>query len=82
MTRSVAVGEPQVRTSDKTPLLSCLLEGPVGSGKSALAASAALESDFPFLKVVSSESMVGFSEQVSGRSVRKAGQRAGAWQGA
>lgn len=54
-----------MRNSDKTPLLSVMLEGPVGSGKSALAASAAIESDFPFCKVVTSETMVGFSEQVS-----------------
>lgn len=54
----------QVRGSDKTPLLSVTLEGPAGSGKSALAASVAIESDFPFVKVISSESMVGYSEQV------------------
>lgn len=41
----------QVRNSDKTPVLSCLLEGPAGSGKSALAATAAIESEFPFVKV-------------------------------
>jgi vesicle-fusing ATPase len=52
--------------SEKTPLLTCLLEGPMGSGKSALAASMALESDFPFIKVISAENMVGFSEQVDG----------------
>lgn len=54
----------QVKGSDKTPLLSVVLEGPAGSGKSALAATVAMESDFPFVKVISSESMVGFSEQV------------------
>ena len=54
----------QVQQSEKTPLLSCVLEGPAGSGKSALAATVALESDFPYIKVISPETMVGFSEQV------------------
>ena len=54
----------QVQHSEKTPLLSCVLEGPAGSGKSALAATVALESDFPYIKVISPETMVGFSEQV------------------
>ncbi|KAG2433336.1 hypothetical protein HXX76_008400 [Chlamydomonas incerta] len=61
----------QVRASEKTPLLSVVLEGPVGSGKSALAASAAMTSDFPFLKVVTSESMVGFSEQAKASQITK-----------
>lgn len=41
----------QVESSEKTPLLSVLLEGPAGSGKTALAASVAIESQFPFVKV-------------------------------
>ncbi|KXZ46923.1 hypothetical protein GPECTOR_39g417 [Gonium pectorale] len=61
----------QVRNSDKTPLLSVVLEGPVGSGKSALAASAAIESDFPFVKVITSETMVGFSEQSKASQITK-----------
>lgn len=55
----------QLGASDKTPVLSCLLEGPVGSGKSALAASAAKESGFPFVKVITPETLAGMSEQVS-----------------
>lgn len=50
--------------SDKTPLLTCCLEGPVGSGKSAMAATVAIESEFPFVKVISPESLVGYAEQV------------------
>eukprot|EP00963_Diacronema_lutheri_P001435 scaffold86_cov338-Pavlova_lutheri.AAC.98 len=52
----------QVQDSEKTPLLSCLLEGPIGAGKTAIAATLALESSFPFVKIISAESMVGFSE--------------------
>jgi vesicle-fusing ATPase len=44
------------------PLLSVLLHGPPGSGKTALAAKMATESEFPFIKLVSAENMVGFSE--------------------
>jgi len=36
--------------------------GPAGSGKTALAATMALGSDYPFIKLISPESMVGFSE--------------------
>ncbi|EFJ49121.1 hypothetical protein VOLCADRAFT_80882 [Volvox carteri f. nagariensis] len=61
----------QVRKSDKTPLLSVILEGPVGSGKSALAAAAAKHSDFPFCKVVSSETMAGYSEQAKASQIIK-----------
>lgn len=41
----------QVRNSAKTPLLTALLEGPAGTGKTALAASMGIDSDFPFVKV-------------------------------
>lgn len=52
----------QVRNSEKTPLVSVLMHGPPGSGKTALAASIALASEFPFIKLVSPENMVGFNE--------------------
>lgn len=52
----------QVRHSTRTPLVSILLHGPPGAGKTALAATIAMASDFPFIKLISPESMVGFSE--------------------
>jgi len=52
----------QVKKSERTPLVSVLVHGPSGSGKTALAATMALASDFPFIKLISPESMVGFSE--------------------
>ncbi|KAF8338713.1 AAA-domain-containing protein [Cantharellus anzutake] len=52
----------QVKTSTRTPLVSVLLHGPPGSGKTALAATIAQSSQFPFIKLISPESMVGFSE--------------------
>ncbi|KAI5797631.1 P-loop containing nucleoside triphosphate hydrolase protein [Geopyxis carbonaria] len=52
----------QVRNSEKTPLVSVLMHGPPGSGKTALAATVAMASEFPFIKLVSPEAMVGFNE--------------------
>jgi vesicle-fusing ATPase len=53
----------QVRKpDDSTPILSVALHGPAGSGKTALAAKMAMDSGFPFIKLVSPEDMVGFSD--------------------
>jgi hypothetical protein len=52
----------QVRTSTRTPLLTVLLEGRVASGKTALAASVAVESTFPFVRVISQDNMIGMGE--------------------
>ncbi|KAK4687823.1 vesicle-fusing ATPase, partial [Tremellales sp. Uapishka_1] len=52
----------QVRNSDRTPLVAALLHGPSGAGKTALAATIAMASDFPFIKLISPEDMVGYSE--------------------
>ncbi|KAK9813277.1 hypothetical protein WJX72_011798 [[Myrmecia] bisecta] len=61
----------QVRNSEKTPLLTCLLEGPPGAGKTALAATIGMDSDFPFVKVVSADNMVGFGEQAKASQIAK-----------
>lgn len=61
----------QVRTSTRTPLVSLLLHGPPGSGKTALGASIAQASQFPFIKLISPDSMVGFSEQQKIAAVNK-----------
>lgn len=51
----------QVR-SGTTPLLSVLLHGPRGSGKTALAARIAMDSEFPFIRLVRPVDMVGMNE--------------------
>jgi|TARA_B110001450_G_C17227204_1_gene321940 vesicle-fusing ATPase len=43
-------------------LLSVLLEGDVKSGKTAIAAQLALSSNFNFVKVISPENFVGYTE--------------------
>ncbi|EFJ05457.1 hypothetical protein SELMODRAFT_137147 [Selaginella moellendorffii] len=52
----------QVKSSERTSLLTFLLEGPSGSGKTALASTVAIDSDFPYMKIVTSENMVGLTE--------------------
>ncbi|TXG48620.1 hypothetical protein EZV62_024495 [Acer yangbiense] len=52
----------QVKVSKGSPLVTCLLEGPSGSGKTALAATAGIDSDFPYVKIISAETMIGLHE--------------------
>lgn len=49
----------QVENSNRTPLVSVLLEGTVGCGKTALASNLAVTSGFPYVKLISPEQMVG-----------------------
>ena len=53
----------QVSASDKTRLISLLFHGSSGSGKTALAASIALQSGFPFVRMISPEDTTGMNEQ-------------------
>ena len=52
----------QVRTSSRTPLLSVLLEGVPGAGKTALAVKAAIESEFPFARIITADALLGYTE--------------------
>lgn len=61
----------QVEDSENTPLITALLEGSQGTGKTALAASIALESGFPFVKVVSAENMIGYGESSKCQHIAK-----------
>ncbi|AQZ18133.1 SEC18 (YBR080C) [Zygosaccharomyces parabailii] len=52
----------QVRESAKSRLVSLLIHGPPGSGKTALAAAIALKSEFPFVRLISPTEISGMSE--------------------
>ena len=52
----------EVKHSKTNTLLSIMLEGKNGSGKTALAAKLALESQFPYVKMITPENFVGYSE--------------------
>lgn len=56
----------------KLNLLSVLFEGPVGSGKSAFAAHVALSSNFPFVKLISNDTLVAYGESQKANIIRKA----------
>jgi vesicle-fusing ATPase len=48
--------------SSRTPLLSVLLEGAVGTGKTAVAAEMCVKSGFPFVRMISADGLIGYSE--------------------
>ena len=48
-----------------------LAPGDSGCGKTALAASLAKESDFPFIKILTPENMIGFSEGAKCGAIKK-----------
>lgn len=61
----------QTIKSEMTPLVTILLEGKPNSGKTALAAKMAMNSNFPFLKFCSPQSMIGYSETSKAEAIRK-----------
>lgn len=61
----------QVANSNRTPLISILLEGPAGSGKTALAAKLAQSSDFPYMRLLSPDTLVGYSEAAKCAKITK-----------
>lgn len=80
--RGVYAIHSRAQGANKCCCLPLLTQGPAGSGKSAMAASVAIESEFPFVKVISPETLVGYAEQV--RVERKVtfhvqGMAAGKW---
>ncbi|KAL0950212.1 hypothetical protein HGRIS_010202 [Hohenbuehelia grisea] len=61
----------QVRTSSRTPLVGVLLHGPAGAGKTALGACIAQKSEFPFIKLISPDTMVGYGENQKVTAITK-----------
>jgi vesicle-fusing ATPase len=62
----------QVRSSDRTPLMSVLLQGPTQSGKTAIAAKLAVDSGFPFVRMISADEMIGYSDTSKCQMIHKA----------
>ncbi|KAF4115991.1 vesicle-fusing ATPase [Onychostoma macrolepis] len=74
VTRVLEDGEllvQQAKNSDRTPLVSVLLEGPPHSGKTALAAKISEDSQFPFIKICSPDKMIGHSEITKCQAIKK-----------
>ncbi|XP_034716694.1 vesicle-fusing ATPase-like [Etheostoma cragini] len=61
----------QTKNSERTPLVSVLLEGPPNSGKTALAAKISKDSQFPFIKICSPDKMIGHSEIAKCQAIKK-----------
>ncbi|XP_053366822.1 vesicle-fusing ATPase-like [Clarias gariepinus] len=61
----------QMKSIDRTPLITVLLEGPPDSGKTALAINIAKKSQFPFVKVCSTDEMMGFPELDMCHAIKK-----------
>ena len=53
--------------TSKSPKFSLLFHGPDGSGKTSLAAHIAKASDFPFVKIISPEALVGYRDETAKR---------------
>ena len=52
----------QARDEAKSTVSSILFHGPPGSGKTALAAKVAVDSEYPFIKMISTDDMLGMNE--------------------
>lgn len=61
-----------LRQASRIDSLSVLIEGPVGCGKSALAAYLGMRTDFPFVKFISNDNLVGYGEAQKSNIIRKA----------
>lgn len=53
--------------NSKSPRFSLLFHGPNGSGKTSLAAHIAKASEFPFVKIISPEALVGYRDEMAKR---------------
>ncbi|KAH9488107.1 hypothetical protein Btru_065387 [Bulinus truncatus] len=74
VTRVLTDGElvvSQIRNSDQISLMTLLLEGPPGAGKTALASKISKESDLPFLKLCTPENMIGYTEAAKCQVIKK-----------
>jgi vesicle-fusing ATPase len=61
----------QTVESSRNHLVSMMIKGPAGSGKTALAVTIAQKSNFPFVKVISPENMIGYHESAKCQVIKK-----------
>jgi len=61
----------EIKGSEKTQLLTLLLDGEQGAGKTALAATLALKSQFPFVKFLSADDLIGRNEFIKIQEIVK-----------
>jgi len=61
----------QIRTNDLTPIISILLSGSPGCGKTTLATTIAMASEFPYVKILSPKVLVGHSETIKCNKIAK-----------
>ena len=52
--------------------MSVLLQGPAASGKTAVAAKVAVESGFPFVRMISADDIIGYSDMSKCQEIHKA----------
>jgi vesicle-fusing ATPase len=52
--------------------MSVLLQGPMKSGKTAVAAKVAVDSGFPFVRMISADEMIGYSDSSKCQAIHKA----------
>jgi vesicle-fusing ATPase len=62
----------QVRVSDRTPLMTVMLKGPPSSGKTAIAAKLAVDSGFPFVRLIAADEMIGYGDSSKCQTIHKA----------
>jgi vesicle-fusing ATPase len=61
----------QVQFSDRTPLMAVLLEGVPNCGKTGIIAKLAIESQIPYIRIISPESLLGYDERQKCDNIQK-----------
>jgi vesicle-fusing ATPase len=61
----------QIKNSNRTPVVSILLSGAIGSGKTALSAQIAKYGEFPLVRFLSAEDFVGLNENSKVQKISK-----------
>jgi vesicle-fusing ATPase len=71
LTATASLYIAQTLNSARSPVTSLLLEGRAGCGKTALAISLALSGEFPYLKLISPDDLVGYGESAKCSKIQK-----------